>query len=252
MGDTVSPLSPGSAGIVRFVAETGSTNADLLALGAQAREGEWLVARRQTAGRGRAGREWEDGAGNFMGSTVVGLSPGDPQPQTLALVTGLAVSEAVAAVPGAPAGLMLKWPNDLLVAGAKIAGILLERSGERVVVGIGVNLARAPGLAGRVTTALAAHGAVITLEAFAGLLAGRFAARLAEWRGGAWPSLRAAWLARAHPPGTPLEVRDRDGAPIRGVFAGLGEDGAALLRLADGGTRAIHAGDIEMVGAGIL
>jgi BirA family biotin operon repressor/biotin-[acetyl-CoA-carboxylase] ligase len=64
--------------------------------------------------------------------------------------------------------------------------------------------------------------------------------------------LRRAWLACAHPPGTALEVRDATGAPIRGVFAGLAEDGAALLRLADGGTRAIHAGDIEMVGPGIL
>ena len=63
--------------MIRFVPETGSTNADLLALSADAREGDWLVARRQSAGRGRAGRAWEDGAGNFMGSTVVALRPGD-------------------------------------------------------------------------------------------------------------------------------------------------------------------------------
>ena len=136
--------------MIRILAETGSTNADLLALGRDAREGDWLVARRQTAGRGRAGRQWEDGAGNFMGSTVVVLRPGDPLPQTLALVAGLATAEAIAAVPRAPDA-MLKWPNDLLVDGAKLAGILLERAGETVVIGIGVNLIRAPAVAGRAT-----------------------------------------------------------------------------------------------------
>lgn len=233
--------------MIRILAETGSTNADLLALGRDAREGDWLVARRQTAGRGRAGRQWEDGAGNFMGSTVVALRPGDPLPQTLALVTGLAMAEAVAAVPGAP-NAMLKWPNDLLVDGAKLAGILLERAGEIVVIGIGCNLVRAPDVAGRATTALADHGAHIELGAFADLLADCFAGALARWRGGEWYGLRAAWLARAHPEGTPLSVNDREGHPITGTFAGLGADGAALLRLADGTVRPIHAGDVELIG----
>ena len=232
--------------MIRILAETGSTNADLLALGRDAREGDWLIARRQTAGRGRAGRVWEDGAGNFMGSTVVALRPGDPLPQTLALITGLAVAEAVSAVPGAP-GVMLKWPNDLLVDGAKLAGILLERAGDIVVIGVGVNLLRAPAVPGRETTALADHGAAIAPDDFADLLADSFAAALARWRGGGWEGLRNAWLARAHPPGTALSVNDRDGHPITGTFAGLGADGAALLRLADGTVRPIHAGDVELV-----
>jgi BirA family transcriptional regulator, biotin operon repressor / biotin---[acetyl-CoA-carboxylase] ligase len=233
--------------MIRFVDETGSTNADLLALGDAAREGEWLVARRQMGGRGRAGRAWEDGAGNFMGSTVVGLAASDPPAHTLALVTGLAAHDAVAAVLNPPDGLLLKWPNDVLLQGAKLAGILLERAGERLVVGEGAKLARAPAVPGRTATALATHGAAVSADAFAERLAWHFAARLADWRGGGWPRLRSAWLARAHPLGTPLEVRDPAGAPIRGAFAGLAEDGAALLRLADGTVRAIHAGDIEMV-----
>ncbi|QGN53919.1 biotin--[acetyl-CoA-carboxylase] ligase [Novosphingobium sp. Gsoil 351] len=236
--------------MIRILAETGSTNADLLALGRDAREGDWLVARRQRAGRGRAGREWEDGAGNFMGSTVVALRPNDPLPQTLALVTGLALAEAVAAVRGAPQT-MLKWPNDLLAAGAKLAGILLERGGDVVVVGIGVNLVRAPELPDRATTALADHGARIDPCDFADLLADSFALVLARWRGGEWDALRAAWLARAHAIGTSLSVRDREGQPIAGTFAGLGIDGAALLRLADGTTRPIHAGDVELVGGDV-
>lgn len=233
--------------MIRILAETGSTNADLLALGRDAREGDWLVACRQTAGKGRAGRQWEDGAGNFMGSTVVALRPGDPLPQTLALVTGLAVADSVAVVPGAP-DVMLKWPNDLLVDGAKLAGILLERAGNCVVIGIGVNLLRAPQVAGRRTIALADHGSPIDPGDFAALLADCFASALARWRGGGWEGLRVAWLARAHAVGTPLSVNDRDGRPISGEFAGLGGDGAALLRLADGTTRPIHAGDVEMVG----
>ena len=232
--------------MIRILAETGSTNADLLALGRDAREGDWLVARRQTAGKGRAGRQWEDGAGNFMGSTVVLLRPGDPPAQTLALVTGLAVADAVAAVPGAPDA-MLKWPNDLLVDGAKLAGILLERAGETVVIGVGCNLTCAPSVPGRETTALADHRAHIELGDFADLLADCFAATLARWRGGQWETLRAIWLTRAHPEGTPLSVNDRDGQPITGTFAGLGADGAALLRLADGAVRPIHAGDVELV-----
>src|SRR3546814_4297355 len=88
------------------------------------------LADRQTSGRGRLGRAWGDGQGNFMGSTVVRLTAGDPAPATLALVVGVALARVVAAVaPDVP--IQLKWPNDLLVAGAKCAGILLERTGDR-------------------------------------------------------------------------------------------------------------------------
>ena len=233
--------------MIRFVPETGSTNADLLALRTGWREGDWLVARRQTKGRGRAGRAWEDGAGNFMGSTAVHLRPGDPPAQTLSLVAGLAAWEAVRAF-AETLDVCLKWPNDLLVGGAKLAGILLERAGDVVVIGIGVNLARAPQVPERATTALAAHGVALSPDDFAETQADRFAAQLAAWRSGDWPRQRHVWLARAHPQGTTLEVRDRDGGRIAGAFAGLGADGAALLRLADGSTRPIHAGDVEMVG----
>ena len=235
--------------MIRLIAETGSTNADLLALGGDAREGDWLVARRQSAGRGRAGRQWEDGAGNFMGSTAVALRPDDPPAQTLSLVAGLAAWEAVRAV-ARDLPLMLKWPNDLLVDGAKLAGILLERAGEVVVIGIGVNLARAPQVLDRATTALIDHGVPPGVEDFAELLADRFAAHLAAWRSGDWPRQRDLWLARGHREGSTIEVRERDGSRIAGTFAGLGADGAALLRLADGSSRPIHAGDVELVGDG--
>ena len=235
---------PSIAGLIRFVSETGSTNADLLADGT-AREGQWLVARSQSAGRGRAGRAWNDGAGNFMGSTVVGLRPGDPLPQTLALVAGLAAHRTVAALPGAPPALQLKWPNDLLVGAAKLGGILLERQDARVIVGIGVNLAQSPEVPGRATASL---GGAIEVDGFAAALAAQFATQLARWHFGEWPMLRAEWLARAHPVGTLLSVQDRDHGPIMGAFAGLGDDGTLHLRLADGAARAISAGDVELVG----
>lgn len=234
--------------MIRFVAETGSTNADLLAAGEAMGEGAWLVARRQTAGRGRAGRVWNDGAGNFMGSTVVALHPADAPAQTLALVAGVAAHESVASLPGAPAGLRLKWPNDLLVGPAKLGGILLERQGDKVVVGIGINLAQAPALPDRATAALPRFAPPPPLETFAQILADRFAATLGRWHDGEWPALRNEWLARAHPLGSPLQVRGRGQQAIRGTFAGLGETGEALLLLADGGTRAIHAGEIEWLG----
>ncbi|MDE2562236.1 MAG: biotin--[acetyl-CoA-carboxylase] ligase [Sphingomonadales bacterium] len=237
--------------MIETVPELPSTNAALLArLGAEGRppEGDWLVADRQSAGRGRAGRKWSDGAGNFMGSTVAWLRAGDPMAPTLALVAGLAVHRAVSeAAPGLD-GLSLKWPNDLQADGAKLAGILLERQGDAVVVGIGVNLANAPELPDRRTASLAALGHKVSRDAFAGVLAAHLGSLLERWHSGEWPSLRSDWLARAHPEGTALMVRDADGEPIAGTFAGIDAQGLALLRLADGTVRAIAAGDVEMVG----
>src|SRR3954470_20515297 len=124
---------------IRIVERTGSTNADLLA-DQSALEGGWLVALEQAAGKGRQGRAWVGAKGNFSGSTLVELRSGDPPAHTLSLAAALALAEAIdVAVPAQP--LMLKWPNDVMVLGRKVAGILLERAGDRVAVGFGVNLA---------------------------------------------------------------------------------------------------------------
>lgn len=231
--------------MIESVAEIASTNTALLARLGQgdSREGHWLIADRQTAGRGRVGRQWNDGLGNFMGSTIACLLPGDPPAPTLALVAGVALHRTLGDIPG----MQLKWPNDVLVDGAKLAGILLERQGDAVVVGIGVNLASAPQVPDRPTVALADLGHPVSRDAFAQALAHEWQRALALWHQQGWPALREDWLARAHPRGTLLSVRDRDAGTIIGAFAGLETDGAALLRLADGATRAIHAGDIEIV-----
>jgi BirA family biotin operon repressor/biotin-[acetyl-CoA-carboxylase] ligase len=237
--------------LIETVPEIPSTNAALLARvagGELISEGNWLVADRQVAGRGRAGRVWSDGLGNFMGSTVVTLRSVGPMPQTLALVAGLAVYKAVMTCAPGLSGVMLKWPNDLLVDGAKLAGILLERQRDTVVVGIGVNLAQAPDVPDRPTTCLSALGFDMARDDFAAALAEQWSEALMRWHLGEWPMLREQWLARAHPVGSLITVKDHDHGTIMGAFGGIDADGVALLRLADGATRAIHAGDIEMVG----
>jgi BirA family biotin operon repressor/biotin-[acetyl-CoA-carboxylase] ligase len=234
--------------LIEVVAETGSTNADLaarLAAGSFVSEGHWLVADRQTAGKGRLGRVWNDGAGNFMGSTVVRLAPGDPAPATLALLTGLAVHEALA--PFAGENLKLKWPNDLLLGGAKIAGILLEMARGVVVVGIGVNLAQAPEVPGRAVTALTDHGPPPTRDAFAQALAAAFDLELQRWRAVGLAPLLRRWQSAAHAKGTPLRVLPPGEDAVEGAFAGLAEDGNLRLALPDGAIRTIHAGDVLLV-----
>lgn len=233
----------------RLVEETGSTNADLAAAiraGEPLPEGEWLVARRQSAGRGRQGRVWHDGFGNLMGSCAVRLSDQGPPPASLSFVAALAVRDAVAEALGSNAGLGLKWPNDVLLQGGKLSGILLEMVRGHVVVGIGVNLVSAPDLPDRKTAALADFGAPPALETFAASLARHFARRLADWRSmGLGGSLQAFLAGSIHVSGSPVTVHDGDGTKVSGSFAGLDEsDGALRLRLADGTERVIRAGDV--------
>ena len=109
--------------MIRFVEETGSTNADqAAALRSDAKlvEGDWLVAKRQTAGKGRQGREWFDGSGNFMGSCVVSMKPGDPTPASLSFVAAMAVYDATAKALPDTSILKLKWPNDVVLDGGKL------------------------------------------------------------------------------------------------------------------------------------
>ncbi|WP_082664990.1 biotin--[acetyl-CoA-carboxylase] ligase [Sphingopyxis sp. H115] len=230
---------------IERVAQTGSTNADLLARlagGEHVGEGHWLLADRQTAGRGRLGRGWNDGRGNFMGSTVVHLTIGDPSAATLALVAGVALAKTVAALaPEIEA--QLKWPNDLLVDGKKCAGILMERTGNAVVIGIGVNLIAAPELPDRPTATLAGKGAAIDRDHFANALGIAMIDALWTWRQEGVASIVRAWLPQAHPLGTPLRVSEQG---IDGYFDGLAEDGALRLRRDGGETMVIHAGDVEL------
>ena len=236
--------------MIETVAATGSTNADLavrLAAGEPLAEGFWLIADRQLNGRGRQGRVWSDGLGNFMGSTLVRRAAGDPPAPSLSLAAGVAVQAALAPLLPPLAQPQLNWPNDVLVQGGKLAGILLEAAGDALVVGIGVNLASAPEVPGRETLALTRFGPAPDRDGFAAQLAEAFASELARWRQFGLAALIGRWQAVAHPVGTALVARGagESGGDLAGHFAGLAEDGALRLTLADGTTRVIHAGDVE-------
>jgi len=207
----------------------------------------WLRAEQQTGGRGRHGRRWEAGPGNLYASTLVRPRAGDPSPATLALVAGVALDQLVSAYAG-EAQLRLKWPNDVLLDGAKLSGILLEGVAGAVVIGFGVNLAHHPEGIGRTTMSLAAAGIDPPDPAlFATDLAEAFGEWLARWRGVGLEPIRSRWLERAHPIGTPLATTAPDGSRIEGLFDGLDPSGALRLRLADGAVHVMHAGDIDLI-----
>ncbi len=212
-----------------------STN-DLCVTLAQSGEPEGLaiLADRQTAARGSRGRTWVSPPGALCLSVL--LRPREPAAESghWALLAALALHDALA--PLAP--LTLKWPNDLLIGGRKLGGILLDAATspaglDWLVIGFGANLGDAPDGAG----ALAADPATIAPAILAQIDAWRRVRALSGWS-----PIRAAWLARAHPAGTPVRVR-AGGSEIAGAFDGLADNGALLLR-ADGRVHTVSTGDI--------
>ena len=235
--------------IFEEVALTGSTNADLLTRAAQgAPEGLWLRADAQDGGRGRLGRSWESPKGNVFASTIVRLRPTDPAPASLAFVTALAVFDAIRQI--APqVDISLKWPNDILSRdGSKLCGILLERSADAVIVGIGLNLVWHPENLDRKVSDLAALGATPPdAQSSVEIVADAFARYLSIWRLSGTGTIIRQWEENAHPRGTALSARLPDGEELHGVFQGLDDQGALRLSLADGTIRAIHAADVFLV-----
>ncbi|WP_338662255.1 biotin--[acetyl-CoA-carboxylase] ligase [Pararoseomonas sp. SCSIO 73927] len=223
------------------------STADLIRERAEDGEAERLavLAHRQTAGRGTHGRAWESPAGNLYLSVLLRpASPAREVPQW-SLLAAVALHDAL--TPWAGPGLALKWPNDLLLKGAKCAGILAEASLSTaggldwLALGFGVNLAHAPAVPGRRTASLPAP-APGPEEAAAAVLAA-----LDRWRAlreaQGFAPVRAAWLARGHLPGAALTVTAA-GAPLKGLFEGLDDTGALRLRTARG-LETVTAGQVE-------
>jgi BirA family biotin operon repressor/biotin-[acetyl-CoA-carboxylase] ligase len=207
-----------------------------------------VLARRQTAGRGRAGRGWASPPGNLHLSLL--LRPAGPARLAAqwALLAGVALAEAAREIDPEPAALRLKWPNDLLRHGAKAAGILAETalapdgSLAWLCLGIGVNLAHAPALPDRPTACL---GGAVAPEAFAIRLISRLDHWCAQQVAEGFAPVRAAWVGFGPAIGEMLTMR---GGPVPGgAFAGLAEDGSLLL-VADGQTHMIRAGEISAPG----
>jgi BirA family biotin operon repressor/biotin-[acetyl-CoA-carboxylase] ligase len=235
-----------------YLPETPSTNAHAmrLAIGGE-RPPLWVWAGRQTKGRGRLGRSWDSPEGNLHASLLV-----DPPANTtviggLPLMAGLAARDAIAAVAeGAPVPerLRLKWPNDVMVDGAKLGGVLIESlvmdDGSRLaVIGTGLNLGAAPAVAGRSITCLCEYGVAVTPAEMLAALAEATARWLDVWAGGTgFAEIRGAWLHHADPLGAPISVT-LGSEQFTGRFGGLDETGALRLRVGDG-ERRFAAGDV--------
>jgi BirA family biotin operon repressor/biotin-[acetyl-CoA-carboxylase] ligase len=228
----------------------GSTNAEALS---RARAGErgplWICARRQSAGRGRRGRTWVSKPGNLYATLLV-MNPGPPERAAeLSFVAGLAARDAVAQIaPALASALTLKWPNDLLLRGAKLGGILIEGEGTprglAVAIGIGINCSHHPADTEFPATDLAIAGVHVTPEDLLAALAAAMPVRMSQWnRGQGFSSIRSDWLAHAAGIGAETRVRlaDRD---LTGRFEALDEKGRLLLRLTGGRIETITAGDV--------
>ena len=220
----------------------GSTNDEAARLAdAGAPEGTVVWSRQQTGGRGRRGRQWASPPGNLYSSTILRPDCAAPRAAELGFVAALAVADIVP--PGRP--LRVKWPNDVLVDGGKVAGILLEsaigQTGQvqHVVAGIGVNVGFAPQLPEMRYRGAALGGSV---EAALEKLTAALAARLAEWRRDGFATVRAAWLAKAGPLGAEVDVKLGEEL-VHGRFAGLDREGALLLETA-AGPRKIVSGEL--------
>jgi BirA family biotin operon repressor/biotin-[acetyl-CoA-carboxylase] ligase len=237
---------------VRLMAhdELDSTNAEGLRLAQQGERGPlWITADRQSAGRGRRGRSWASLAGNLHASLLLTApGPAENWPQ-LSFVAALAAHDAVVeAAPDIKPMLGLKWPNDLLLSGAKFGGILIEGEGTEesgaVVVGFGINCKKHPAKTDFPATDLAAAGPRVTARALFSALSAKMLGRLAQWNTGeGFATVRADWLARAEGVGEELRIRVAD-RELAGRFEGIDEAGALVLVLEDGSKEIVSAGDV--------
>ena len=222
---------------------------------AGAPDGAVVWAREQRAGRGRRGRTWVSPPGNLYLSVILRPSCEARSVAQLSFVAALAVHDLVEGL--LPDRAQCKWPNDILVDGGKVAGILLESAlgpegrVDWVVLGVGVNIANHPGLAGAIiSTSLAAAGAprLAPEDALPPLLAA-LSRRREAWEAQGFAAVRDAWLARAYGLGGPVTVANGD-RKLVGTFEGLDSEGALVLAQADAPPISIAAGDVYFGDAG--
>lgn len=253
------------AGYGLFVCESvGSTNDEALV---RARAGDagpfWVVALRQTGGRGRRGKQWQDLPGNLAASLLIEIDQSVKLSATLGFVAGLALSDALnACAPEyAPAAggtpLELKWPNDMVAGGAKFVGILLDSEARAdgrtvIVAGIGVNVASAPTGTPYPATCLADLGWTVAAETVFSALSDAWVKRFAQWdEGRGMEAIRDAWLDNAAGIGGPVSVSSGT-REIRGVFETIDASGRLIVRMPDGTREAVAAGDVHFGAAASL
>jgi BirA family biotin operon repressor/biotin-[acetyl-CoA-carboxylase] ligase len=221
---------------------------------AGAPDGTLIVAAEQTKGRGRHGRPWHSPPGNFYSSLLLRPDMMLADVASLSLVIGLVALEAVEAVVGEELDLALKWPNDLLLGEAKLAGILLEGAAGPdgrcawVVAGLGVNLRARPPSAAYRTISLAEAGLEVTPDAFLEAYLAALGRRLPAWREGGFAALRDDWLRRAVGLGRAIVLRSGEEVH-RGRLADIGLDGSILVESPAGCLTRHGAGELFFAGA---
>lgn len=233
--------------------ETASTNAMALRLAMEGEAGPlWVMADRQTGGKGRSGRPWSSEPGNLHASLLLRFPLPLAGAYQLSLVAGVAAIDAIRAAVELPAGcrLQLKWPNDILAGRLKAGGILVESAaagGELcAVIGIGLNLARHPEAYASTATHLASYARCPEAAEFLLFLADAMNRWISTWdMGQGFGRVREAWLERAMALGERISVNSVNG-PLSGAFGGLDGDGALLLAEPDGAIHRINYGDVTL------
>jgi BirA family biotin operon repressor/biotin-[acetyl-CoA-carboxylase] ligase len=210
-------------------------------------EGVVVQCLTQTKGRGRHGNQWQSPVGNLYMSLLLRPECDARIAGQLSFVVAVALSAAMDEVIAPGHDKKLKWPNDILIDGKKTAGILLESSIDKlgrveyVVAGIGVNVMAAP--EGAAALQQVSKGPQVPIHPFRDIVLGHISARYRHWQGGGFADIRGEWLAQGYGLGQPMTARLPDRRE-EGVFEGLDDDGALLLRHADGGTLKISAGEV--------
>ncbi len=247
MGPTGLESAKGCRIVKIHYASVGSTNATALDL-AHARQClPFLVtASEQTAGRGRSGQAWASPPGNFYGTFALPADKPDSRMGQVSFVAAVALAQVLGDWGLDP---QLKWPNDVLIASAKISGILLEKHGPVLLVGVGVNVASHPELPDRTTTSLRALGLTRSPAEMGEALAAALEDTLALWQRDGFAPIQRAWLALAQGLNQPLRVRRAGRGDVIGLFRGLGPEGSLQLERPEG-PLSIHAGEVFFHAAG--
>ncbi len=222
----------------------GSTNDEVRRLAAEgAPHGTVVHANEQTAGRGRLAHTWFSPRGNLYLSVLLRTGVPAARVSELSFLAALAVADSVEALLPRQIRTMLKWPNDVLVNGAKIAGILVEQIGDdATVIGIGLNVLQAPSNTVYKTTTIVASGGIASVDGARDILLARLGAHLADWSATGFSPIRQQWLERSYPIGAAIQTNVA-GQLVAGHFAGLDHDGALLMDTPKGRQR-IVAGEI--------
>jgi len=224
-----------------------STNTQLMRRSDSAPHGLVLAAEWQDAGRGRLGRQWRMRLGGALAFSLLWrFDKGMAELSGLSLAVGVAIARVLKRL-GAPVA--LKWPNDVLLDGKKLAGVLIELSGEAqgpvaVVIGIGLNLAD-PGDVGQPVAGLAAAGVQVGRNQLLAELLGELAAVLGQFAAHGFAAFREEWLSHAAFLQQPVCISQGSHAPLEGVCLGVDVSGALLVETAHG-PRAFHSGDVSV------